>query len=1202
LSDYGPEIPDDPIVSHEGVYDQNGVSSDLLADLSNYAKDSWYTRAIPLNLVTGKTITSVNIQIQGGATGTYSVYLKNCYLGSNPSSPIFSTTATHTQVNPAVITSGLGYSTATVDVVQVYRPALSTRISPAHSISSVGLVQNSNITWVASLPTVTPYTNIVYPPGTTNPQTSTATQGAMNIYVSYDGTTWLLCSNLGTLPGLPPGANVAGLSLYLMEQFQAGDDPTILPALLSVTITINSAAAQTTTDVVAAYGSTAGWNTGTYKGTMVNTNGQLINGGTYTPNFASGFDNTKWTTPGMVVTYASTQITLTDTSDTDTTDFILSMNDVLPLTNGTIECDISITDPGTNQWARTGIMYRAANWADGWEVVSGPSYSEYYCPPMTGYLVYIWLDTAGSNYGISLQALRAGSTPTVVGWLGSQTITSGTTYHLKIVYTNERHMIYLDDMSVPKIDMSDSTYLQAGGVGLYALGTLGDGSTTNFTAKWANFTLTTLATGTWTSPSINLSSLVTCGYTQINWAEIGTNGTPQSTASILTSLDNGTTWNQCQNGAEVPLLTPGTSVSSITHLLIRAILYSNGGAQSSIIADPAIIGLYARVCGNYGTVTGTRISPVINLTPVGYVASSNVAYHANIPTNTSVTVQTTQDLSTYHTVGNSGAGEALPYWTPQPSATQDLFSSNTSANYTNTAKSGGSAATATYDTTNSRITLSGGSGALYLNNAINCTDVDLFVDMDKSDAGGLCWHVVSTLNYYELGVYDASSSGGFTNQLRLYKVSSGTRSLLGSASSITFTRGTFHRIRVTMEGGLINVYWDGSCKQSYLDTSPLGSGQVGIRNDGGTSRYYQLWVQPLGTNLSGQSLYTKVIMTTSDPAYVPQLFTLLCCVRGPSIGTGAVIPQLHPVTLPFAAYLSAEMDAITQQSGNFYWYISKWKQFFFGLRQARPGAFPLQSAIDPAQASGYLLYQPMGASPVTVTNSADPLRNQQIMTNVYGLVNPPVTVLTSDGSTTSWTLGYPVYSTPIILVNGQTATVGLQGVDSGKSFYWQPGSTSISYDSNLPKLPSGTIINVTYVGQSVVNTLVSNSGAIAAQSDIELNSGRIAEIESALTFSPSGTLSPNGMTDAQAAIFAQGLLNRFGFTDPSELIGTTLYQVLAPGTIIAAFVPELGLWNTQLPITKVTTTAFQGMNGIVYFWTISATNGSNQSSWQRVWY
>lgn len=1172
-----------------GLVDQNGLSVDLLTDLSAYAKDCWYTRNIALTGLNGKTVIAVSVCLAASSAGTYTVYMKNSYLSSQPGSPFFSTTATTTTTNPPGLFTTGAYTASTVftSVVSVYNPLTSYRVSPAHSISGVGLVQNSSITWTASLPT-TGAAAIVYPPGTQATSSSTGgTSPATVLMVSYDGNCWLECTNAQALPGLPPGANVSGLSLYLREQFAAGSDPSAVPALLNVQITINSAASQTVSDIVTAYGTTSQWNTGsTQVLTGPNSNGNLTLGSSSNPLTRNWNDNlitnqTFLAGPNNASSQAATggAYTMTPAVNSGGTWCQSRLDFAGVFQNGTIECDVKMSTLSPSP--QTGIEYRQTGWGNA----------------NNNFAYYVFLRSDGAvefGYGSNNYQNTTGTYNSIVA-VSTGSISAGTFYHLKIVVSNNRHTVYFNHSGTALIDVLDNTYTAAGQIGFRAYTS---SSSATFTASIDNFSMITTTTGTWTSPSTSLTSLGTCGYTQVSWTDLDSRGQIESTTTVLASIDGGTTWQICTNGAEIPQLPKGTNVSSAS-LVFQMILSST----TPSISTPVIMGLYARVCGNYGTVSGTRVSPALSLTPVGYVASSNAAYHANIPTSTSVTVQTTQDLSTYHTVGSSGAGEALPYWTNQPSATQDLFSTNTSSNYTNTSKSGGNTATVTYDTTNSRITLSGGSGALYLNNAINCADVDLLCDMDESDAGGLTWHNQGDgLNYYELGVYDASSSGGFTNQLRLYKVSSGTRSLLGSASSVTFTRSTFHRIRVVMKGGLINIYWDGSCKQSYLDTSSLGSGQIGLRNDGGTSRYYQLYTQPLGTNLSGQALYTKVTLTTSDPSQMPQLFTLLCCVRGPSIGTGATIPQLHPVTLPFAAYLSAEMDQITQQSGDAYWYVSKWRQFIFGQRSARQGAFPLQSAIDSAQASGYLLYQPVMAQPVSVTNSADPLRNQQIITNVYGLVNPPPVALVADGNTTSWTLGYPVYSAPVITINGQAATVGLQGVDSGKQFYWQPGSTSISYDTNLPKLPSGTVIDVTYVGLSTVNTVVNNSTAIAAQAAIELNSGNIAEIESALTFNPGGTLSPNGMTSTQATTFAQGLLNRFGFTSPSELVGTTLYGGLAPGTIIPVMIPELGLWNTQLPITKVTTTAFQSNNGIIYIFGIDATSGASQVSWQRVWY
>src|SRR6266704_1398611 len=1166
------------------IYDQNGVSVDCLQDLSGHAKDTWYTRNITLTGLNGKTITAVDIFLAGSSSGTYTVYGKNCYLGSQSGSPFFGVSATAPQLNPPLLQSVFGgyvSNSITTSVVQVYDPLGSYRISPAHSLSGVGLVQNSNITWTASLPT-SGAPQVTYPPGTTAATTSSGggISPGMVLFASYDNTTWLTCQNSQALPGLPAGGNVSGLSFYLREQFACGSDPSAIPSLEQVQITINSAAAQTVSDIVTTYGTSTEWNTGTQLLIGPNSNGDLTLTGTAnaiasswsgTPSlslqsFFAGFANSGTQAASRRV-YSMICGENSGTNPLGT--WCQSRFDFAGyILDGNIEADIKLST--SSFYCDTGIIYRQTGWGN-----ANYHMAYYVAISQANTLVVGFSDNSWNNSTVGSFTNIAQVT---------KTIAANTYYHIKLVVKGNRHTVYFNHSSTPDIDVLDNTYLSAGQVGFRCA----TNTTNSFTASIENFSILASTSGIWTSPSTSLASLGTCGYNQVCWSDLDGTGHPETAAIVLASIDNGSSWLQCTNGAEIPQLSRGTTVSSV-NLVFQIILSSS----KPPISTPIIMGLYARVCGNYGTVSGTRISPALSLSPFGYVSSNNVAWNANIPTNTSLTVQTTQDLSTYHTVGNNGAGEALTYWANQPASTQDLFNSNTSASYTNISKSGGSAATVTYDTTNSRITLSGGSGGLYVNNSISTSDVDLLCDMDESDAGGLVWREVSTTNYYELGVYDASSSGGFTNQLRLYKVASGTRSLIGSASTITFTRGTFHRIRVTMQGGLISVYWDGTCKQSYLDTSALGSGECGLRNDGGTSRYYQLWIQPLGSNLTGQVLYTKVTMTTSDPSMMPQLFTLVACVRGPSIGTGATVSQLHPITTPFAAYYSSEMDNLVQMSGDYYWYVDKWRQLHFGPRLARPGAFPVQSVAHPANSSGYLLY----LEQVTVLSSADIFRNEQVITGVTGLVSPPTEIKVADGSTTSWTLGYPVYSAPTILVNGQGATVGYQGVDNNRQFYWQPLSSSISYDSTLPKLPAGTILSFTYVGTSSVNVNLENSGSQAAQAALEGNSGIVAQIQTALNSTASG------MTTDQATAFGNGLLTRYGSNSTIELVGTTLYAGLAPGTTVGLMLPEImSIFNSQVPIVKVTTTGYQGQNGIIYLYSVDATTGPNLTNYARVWF
>lgn len=134
------------------------------------------------------------------------------------------------------------------------------------------------------------------------------------------------------------------------------------------------------------------------------------------------------------------------------------------------------------------------------------------------------------------------------------------------------------------------------------------------------------------------------------------------------------------------------------------------------------------------------------------------------------------------------------------------------------------------------LTASGGSSALFLLNNWTAQYAAVSATMTTSDFGGLAFNVVDTSNYYELAVQDASSPT--PNILQLYKTVGGTRSAIGSSASISFTRTTSHTVGVTtVKSGtsmIITGLFDGVQVLTYIDASPLGSGQVGMRNDTGS--------------------------------------------------------------------------------------------------------------------------------------------------------------------------------------------------------------------------------------------------------------------------------------------------------------------------------------------------------------------------------
>lgn len=641
------------------------------------------------------------------------------------------------------------------------------------------------------------------------------------------------------------------------------------------------------------------------------------------------------------------------------------------------------------------------------------------------------------------------------------------------------------------------------------------------------------------------------------------------------------------------VLSKATTKNTVFRAPVARLTQKDVTFRGNIVSPPIASGGFALFANGTGTASFDHFrvtqypDPALSLANVTpRMGNSIVSWDDTLPTNTTLAIKTSLDGVVWTDVTAQNGG-SIPGLAGQPDPISDTFNSNTLANYTNTNKSGGSVATPTYDTGNSRISLSGGSGGLYLYTAITDNDVDLQAIMDESDAGGLVWRYVDSNNYYELGAYDDSASGGFTNALRLYKVVAGTRSLIGSASTISWPRATtgtspYKIVRVTMLGSTITVYFDGIVMQTATDTT-FTSGKMGLRNDGGTSRYYLFRMQqigdyvtgtPSGDVVTGDFVYTQVTMSTTDPTVTPQLQDLTTSARSPQIATGALIPQLHDPSKPFAEYFNVEMDTLAKASGDYWWNVVN-GGLIFAARQATLAPWCLHSAD--------LLFAPT----VQPTNSADLYRNRQNITNCTDLVTISNEEKIADGTATSWQLAYPLYSAPTIVVQGVTKTVGVQGVDTGKDFYWQAGSNGISQDVSAAQIPSGYILQFSYVGQFVRTVTADNVPEQAARALVEGGTGIVEAWEDG-----------KGMLASNATTYANGLLARFGNNDTIELIAVTQRSGLASGQLLPVFIAEHSILDQYLLIVKLTTTGQQQLDGsMLYEYRINATNGPNLQNW-----
>lgn len=120
---------------------------------------------------------------------------------------------------------------------------------------------------------------------------------------------------------------------------------------------------------------------------------------------------------------------------------------------------------------------------------------------------------------------------------------------------------------------------------------------------------------------------------------------------------------------------------------------------------------------------------------------------------------------------------------------------------------------------------------------------------------------------------------------------------------------------------------------------------------------------------------------------------------------------------------------------------------------------------------------------------------------------------TGDGTTKTWELDYPANFVSKVRVDGVEKTLGIDGVDTGKDWYWQDGRLAVSQDDGAAASGVAAVIEVDYVGMESVVIGAANSGQVTARAAIEANTGKYERFLQSAT--------PLTKADAQAKADAQ---------------------------------------------------------------------------------
>src|SRR5579859_448081 len=534
-------------------------------DLTGLATTGWYHRKM---LLPAKTITSVILVCAGTNPGTYTGYFKNIQFTGNSPATIFNGTL---NVSPPQQLQVFGYSSTSVTVVPTYDlyvippnvaplyGAKSSKITSSTSMTPVGLLKSSFFSFQANIPANT----------------------ALTITYSIDGgNSYIQCINNAPLPGLPAGRVLSGLSIQFAYGFFAlpGASVEACPTLLSVALTLSPAAQTTKFDVGYSAVTQANWNAGTLTNLIANSLGELtLNGAIRTWDDGSTANQSFFFSGGSPNQSVNNRAFTIWNLPASTMEAKSQFNFAGQWQNFTAEMDIQISDDNIQY----GLLYRTTGWQNANNTF--------------GYVAFL-TTTGGVELGRGTNTSSGGGGYTQIQNVAA-TFTKGSWHRLKVVVSGNSHTVYVDNIQY--ISATDSTWTAAGyfGIRVYDFNVSGG----PFTATFDNFGVAATLSGQWVSPSTALVNVGMYGTSVITWRDKSQSYNGMTNTSILVeaSIDGGTTYQTCTNGAAIPNFTPGQSTSS-NNLVIRATLTS-----SSAVSLAAMDMLLSVVLGAYSA-SGTR--------------------------------------------------------------------------------------------------------------------------------------------------------------------------------------------------------------------------------------------------------------------------------------------------------------------------------------------------------------------------------------------------------------------------------------------------------------------------------------------------------------------------------------------------------------------------------------------------------------------
>lgn len=275
--------------------------------------------------------------------------------------------------------------------------------------------------------------------------------------------------------------------------------------------------------------------------------------------------------------------------------------------------------------------------------------------------------------------------------------------------------------------------------------------------------------------------------------------------------------------------------------------------------------------------------------------------------------------------------------------------------------------------------------------------------------------------------------------------------------------------------------------------------------------------------------------------------------------------------ISFVYQSAAECFSILTDVTGYTWWVDPNKNLYFVDRQSS------YSTVNFYETNPHWMT-------ITVERARERYRNRQYLRGSYALTPTRIEKFSGTGKDKTFQTTYPIWQEPTIKVATVAKTVGIRDVETGKDWYWNKRSKTISQDDGpVSPIGAGVELEVTYVGMYPVVVQVQDDNEILERADVENNSGFYDALED-----------NNDIETSDSAIErAKSLLKRHGKLGQRMTV-RTLQSGLKAGQMTLVSIPTHGLTGEWL-IESVATSDF---NGQTLQYTATLLDGDAVGGWE----